>query len=222
MTLAPFTAQRLEGAHHSFGGATPVGLPNKMPPRCQLLPRAHPTYRVGVHRVMQLARPGRRCQNLVAVRVVSGTKATRATVTAGERRRRGIGWPPCPAVAAARARRTPTHLTLPGAAGRSRNIDLQTDSGGAGTGESGPVGAVPSKCGRRHRPFVLVSCRFHPEIGARLVTRSHYGHAMPLVYPGEPSMGAFGPLSAAPPNPEMGGRPHAQFLGHLFFAPPNA
>ena len=87
VTLAPFTAQRLEGAHHSFGGATPVGLPNKMPPRCQLLPRAHPTYRVGVHRVMQLARPGRRCQNLVAVRVVSGTKATRATVTAGERRR---------------------------------------------------------------------------------------------------------------------------------------
>ena len=66
---------------------------------------------------------------------------TRATAT-GERRRRGIGWPPCPAVAAARARarRTPNHLTLPGAAGRSINIDLQTDSGGAGTGKSGPVG----------------------------------------------------------------------------------
>ena len=95
--------------------------------------------------------------------------------------------------------RVPSHQSL--------SFALRNQTGRANQGR---WAAVPSKCGRRHRPFVLVSCRFHPEIGARLVTRSHYGHAMPLVYPGEPSMGAFGPLSAAPPNPEMGVRPHAQ------------
>jgi len=116
------------------------------------------------------------------------------TATAGEWRRRGVGWPPCPAVAAARARRTLMHLAQPTGLARvpshqslsfalRNQAALQIRAGGA---------RWPSNYGRRRRPFALVSCRFGVEIGARSVTWSHHEPAMPSVYLGEPPEAPLG------------------------------
>ena len=195
---APYTAQKLEGTHHSFGEERRlVGLPSEAPPRCQLLPRAHdvPNWPARGGASVRAARRHR--QSLVAV-----WRARR------RRRESGVGGGSGGRharlhMAATRARGTPTHLILPDAAGRSRNIDPQTEPA---VGRGGPIRAGgrrwPSKCGRRRqRPFELVSCRFRVEIRARSVPWLHCRPTAPFVSRRRAANGPRRARAAPPPSP---------------------
>ena len=104
--------------------------------------------------------------------------------------------------------RVPSHQSL--------SFALRNQTGRANQGR---WAAVPSKCGRRQRPFELVSCRFRVEIGARSVPWLHCRPTAPFVSRRRAANGPRRARAAPPPNAGVGGgRPPAKSKTHRFDA----